>query len=451
MVSSPAELPPSQISEDEALGAELAARLAGASRELSLAATDLVAPRSAYWRRYAPPVRVSEERRERQEMGRSWHRRVAAALSGEGPYEVRVRRRGVVARIDLLADVPVEIKSGAPVLAEEIVAQRPEYVEQLAVYCALLDRPLGRIVHLSPDAEGRVAVVAVDVAFDDLGRLGRAVEARLAALRAAIRDRAPGSLPRCRWFGRGCEFGGSGACDCTGTEPGPSDDLVARAGAPVRRPDIEARWGRQLESTVPDVASTRAARFRDAIYPRRAYFDRTVPAVAAEEPGPKVVPIGPDLYDRLQEAIEGGPAGEVARLPDRGLGPDEEVAGFRGRPFLVRTSRAWARLRANEAASRFPQYLLELGFRCAATGSPDGLLVVAFEHAESDGDRLEVLRYRFPDLGAFDRRWSERIEALEQAVAAGDPSRLPACPAWMFEGCRYRAVCGCGPDGRSQR
>ena len=451
MASGPGELPPARIEEDAALAGELASRLAAASHELSLAATDLVAPRPAYWRRYAPPPEVPEERRERQELGRGWHRRVAAALPSEGLYEVRLRRRGVVARIDLLADVPVEIKSGAPVAAEEIFALRPEYIEQLAVYCALIERTLGRIVHLAPDPGGPVTVTAVDVAFDDRERLTQAVDARVAALRAAIRDRAPAALPRCRWFGRGCEYGAAGTCDCTGAEPEAAADLLGRARPPVPRPDVAARWRDGIAAGPPAPARPTLGRFREAIYPRRAYFDRSGAVPAEPEEVSRPVVIGPDLYDRLQEAIEGGPVGDVARLAVRWEGPEEEVAGFRGRPFLVRTSRAWRRILPSEAGARFPQYLLELAFRCAATGTPDGRVVVAFDRAETDRDRLEVLRYEFPDLGAVERLWAERVGALERALAARDPSSLPPCPAWMYDGCPYRAACGCAPAARSQR
>lgn len=452
MPTAPGPLPPARIQEDPRLAAELAGRLAAASHDLAIAATDLVAPRIAYWRRYAPRPAVPEERRARQERGRSWHRTVAERLPEEGAYEVRVRRRGVIARIDLLADVPVEIKSGAAVAVDDLPGQRPEHLEQLGIYCSLLDRTQGRVVHLAPAPGDGMAVGAVDIDFSSEATLAGAVDRRLRQLRTAILTKSPVELPRCRWWSRGCEYGDAGTCDCSGAEPPPPDDLLSCAGTLTRRPDIEARWSERLATEPDPVGSPTVGRYRDLIYPRRTYFDRTTPTGGAPgELAARPVPIGSDLYDRLQEALEGGPAGEVARLPDRGERPEEEVAGFRGEPYLVRTSRAWDRIRPTEAGVRFPQYLLELGFRCAATGVPEGVVVVAFEHAETDADRIEVLRYHFPDLGAFRREWESRREALARAIAEHAPAELSPCPAWMFEECPYRAACGCGTPARSQR
>ncbi len=51
--------------------------------------------------------------------------------------EVRLRREGISCRIDLLSDVPVEIKTGTGSLPADLKVDRPEHVEQLAMYCAL--------------------------------------------------------------------------------------------------------------------------------------------------------------------------------------------------------------------------------------------------------------------------------------------------------------------------
>ena len=142
----------------------------------------------------------------------------------------------------------------------------------------------------------------------------------------------------------------------------------------------------------------------------------------------------------------------MARLPPRGEGPDEESPGFRGLPYLLKASRAWSRVRADAAISRFPQYALELGLRCAATGTDEGRVFLTFERAGSDAERIEVLRYRFAEPERFGRLGEHRARQLRTAITTGTSLGLPACPAWMFDGCPYRAECGCrSPDGRSQR
>ena len=440
------------VSEDRALERELVERLVGSAHELGISVTDLLGPRRAFWRRFGAAVSIAEERRERMELGRSWHRRIAEVLPEEGRFEVRMRRQGVIGRIDLLADVPVEVKTGPGTTADRIPEDRPEHVEQLAMYCLLTDRSSGRIVYLSPGPTEPVAVTAYDLAFPDLVAVRSAVRSRREGLLEAMRTVRSEGLPACRWFGRGCEFQEAKVCDCIGSEPVPSSELVEALGGVTRRPDLESRWAGRFVASPVSAAPAGPARFRDLVYPRRSYFLETAPPVSPEPPARSPVPLTPDLYERLTEAIESGPAGEVARLPSRAAGPDEEVVGFREHPIIARTSRAWARLDPRSAVARFPQYALELGFRCATTGTSEGIAVIAFERAETEADRIQVLRYRFPEPTRFSELWATRRAHLREAVGAGSPRSLPPCPAWMYDECPYRGECGCAAEpGRSQR
>jgi hypothetical protein len=441
------------VEEEPVLAEEIRGRVARGSGARPISVSDLLAPRRAFWRRVEPSAPIPEERRGAMESGRSWHARLAEAIPDEGAFEVRVRREGIAGRIDLLADVPVEVKTGAGVGADRIVELRPDHVEQIAMYCALTASPAGRIVTLSPGATGSTTVEAVDLRVPGHATVSEAMRRRAEAIRSAVREGKPVGLPACRWFGRRCEFQEAGRCDCTGEEPTSTREILDQVVHVDPRPDIEERWGAALRTLGPSAERTTAVRFRDLIYPRRAYFEQTAPAPPPEPGGPtQAPPEGPTLYDRIVEAVEAGPLGEVARLPPRGIGPDEEVPGFRGRPFLVRSSRAWTRLRPSEAVRRFPQYALELGFRCATTGTGEGRVIVAYERAEKESDRFEVLRYRFSPAGVFRDVGKESDERLRAAIAAGSPASLPPCPGWMYRGCPYRASCACGgEDGRSHR
>lgn len=440
------------VSEDRALAVELVARWARSSHELGIPVTDLLGPRRAFWRRFGAAAPIAEERRERMDAGRSWHQRIAQLLPDEGRYEVRVRRHGVIGRVDLLADVPIEVKTGAGVSADRIAVERPEHVEQLAIYCLLTDRRTGRLVYLAPSPSEAVAVTVHDLAYPDLERTRVSLRSRREGLLEAMRTVRPDGLPACRWFGRGCEFQEAKVCDCTESDPPPPTDLLDGLTDVAPRPDVEARWAGRLAASAGAEAPPRPPRFRDLLFPRRSFFLETAPAAPAEGPARPPVPLTPDLYERLLEAIESGPAGDVARLPARASGPEEDVVGYRGNPFLARTSRAWSQIDPRAALARFPQYALELGFRCATTGTNEGLVAVAYERAESDEGRIQVLRYRFREVARFSAVWEERRVRLREAIAAHDPGRLPPCPSWMYEECPYRGECGCGTEpGRSQR
>ena len=388
------------------------------------------------------------------ESGRSIHARLDVALRGEGQFEVRVRRGGIAGRIDLWAEVPVEVKTGSPVGAERLIDQRPDHVEQIAMYCALTDRRTGRVVTLSRRADGAWGVEAIDLSIDAPSAVRAAMDRRAERIRAARRAGSAAGLPGCRWRGRGCEFEEAHVCACAETDPEAGRDLLEHVVDRTPRPDVEERWRTALGGMIEDRPGAGSYRIRELLYPRRTFYDRTVPPPAPSAPVPPPVPPteAPDLYDRLVGAVEGGPTGEVGRLSTAADFTDDEVAGFRALPFLLKTSRAWAPLRPADVDSRLPHYSLELGLRCAAAAAPDGLVFLAYERAEREADRFQVLRYHFEDLPGLLRLGSGRREALTDAIARRDTSRLPPCPGWMYDGCPYRAQCGCSAEpGRSQR
>ncbi|HYA57900.1 MAG TPA: hypothetical protein VEH57_05505 [Thermoplasmata archaeon] len=442
-----------RVTEDHELAREVTERFAHGSGLRAVPVTDLVDPRKAFWRRLGPPVEFAPERRAAVEVGRAVHQLVGRALANEGPLEVRVRREGVVGRIDLLADLPTEVKSGSSTVdPAELRELRPDHVEQLAMYCALLDRRAGRLLQFLTPGGVVEAVRAVDVSFGDLSPVRAEMNARARGLREALVSGAPTGLSRCRWFSRGCEFRGASVCDCRGDEPEAGDAMLGGVESILARPDVEQRVRSSLAHTPGPAAPPSVERFRDLIYPRRAWFERSSPAAPLPPPTPSPESATPDVYGRLVEAIESGPVGEVCQLPVLTDEPAEEVTAFRGEPYLVRTSRAWERLLPSAMVDRYPQYALDLGFRCAATGSYRGRVVTAYERAERDEDRISVYELRFATLTPFSRLFRTRTEALRRALRQGDSMSLPPCPEWMYADCPYRGACGCGVDeGRSQR
>lgn len=439
------------VREDEELARLLVARLRPAGSPRSVSVTDLLAPRRAYWRAVGPPVALSAEREQRLEGGRRLHRALGLVFAPRGALEVRVRRDGVHGRVDVLADRPIEVKtSGSSLPSDDLRRSRPDHVDQLGMYCALLDRPLGELLYLRLGAERVEEVAAYDLEFDSLEPIRAEMMARASGLRHALDEGRPTDLPRCAWFGRGCEYQTAGACDCTGNEPVPGPIATDRAAPPEARPEVAATLAAAIAALPFPTGPPVVERFRDLLYPRRAFFSRVLPtsgpATRAPPPGEAL-----DLYRRLTDAVEGGAVGEVDRLPTRSEEPDEEVGGLFGAPYLVRTSRVRRRMPPLEWLARSPQYALELGFRCVATGTGSGRLVVAYEEAGSDPDRVQVIEMTFAPSSVFSRVWRVRSDALGHALESGDPSRLLACPRWMYESCAYREVCGCGaPDGRVQ-
>jgi hypothetical protein len=329
------------------------------------------------------------------------------------------------------------------------VTGRPDQVEQF-VACSVLAGCLGgRLLTVALDGTVVSGVQAVDVSGADPVHARQEIAERAAKLREAWRLRRPDGLPRCRWFGRGCEFQTGAVCDCTGAEAEPPSGLLPPSLSVVERPDLSAALEHRLRGT--DAAPARIHRFRDLLYLRRTYFDRRAAAVTEEAPV-RDPSAPPDLYERMRSAIESGPLGEASELPTRADEPEEGVPGFRDAPWLERVTRGWDAPTAGTLLDRYPQYALELGFRCVATGTDRAHLFVGWERAPREEERILAFELRFDSPTVIARLWRERLRALDRALAAERPDRLPACPAWMASSCPYAAVCGCGSDpGRSQR
>jgi hypothetical protein len=432
------------VREQPELERELRERFEKGSGRRGVGVTDLLSLRRAFYRIVGPPVPIPPARQARLDQGRAVHRALGSRLAHEGILEARVRRDGLVGRIDLLSEVPVEVKTASALVEpSDLPGLRPDHLDQLGMYCALVDRPVGRLLTLIATPEGVADVQAVDVTFRSVPRILEEMQRRAGLLRTALAEHQVDRLPRCPWFGRGCEYEDAKACSCSGEEAPIAPPLTEEVATLTPREDVRERVRSALSEPGPFAGSAPVARFREILYPRRAYFERTRPTAA---PAVEAPPASrePDLYARLSEALESGPAGEVARLIGRSAEPEEEVVGFRGRPVLLRTSRAWDRFRAAELVARAPQYALELGLRCATTGTESGILVIGFERAEVDRHRIQVLELGFASLTPFSRLFRERSRALAAALREGNPEPLPACPAWMVTDCPYRSECGCG-------
>jgi hypothetical protein len=441
-----------RVREATELESELEPRWRAASGLRAVGVTDLLAPRVAFWKWTQPPLEVDPYRKARIESGRRIHHALEGILGADVRLEVRVRRDGLVGRIDALSDRPIEVKSGARTAEPaELVEGHPEHVEQLAMYCALVNFPRGRLITVAAEASANETVRTSDVEFRDLAPIREWMTASQLALRHAVTAGSPKELPRCRWFSRGCEYRQQGVCDCTGAESEPPSVLPRALTSVQGRADLDAEISSRLSAALTADQSVETFRFRDLVYPRRSYFERTAPAPAPPA-SERRRSAEPSAYERLVETIEAGAVGDVACLPPRSADAQDDVPAYRGAPYLARTSRATRVPSVEEILDGYPQYSLELGFRCAITGTDTGRLFLAHAGGGAAGSRLRIFEFQFTSVTPFARLWRNRAAALVRALGTTDPSELPTCPAWMFAECPYRSECGCGAgDGRSQR
>ncbi|MGD0717987.1 MAG: hypothetical protein ABSA15_00175 [Thermoplasmata archaeon] len=439
-----------RVEEDAALERELAVRLRTASGARAISVTDLTNLRVAFWRRRVPLAKPPEVQA-RLDAGARWHLWLGAQLGPRTALEVRVRREGIIGQIDALTDVPIELKTtGGPVNVGDLPRSRPDYVEQLGMYCGLLGHAVGRLSVLVTRGDELLDAHVVDIAFRDPAALWAETLRRAGLLGEAWENGRPDGLPRCTWFDRGCEFQREGVCGCTGSEGGGPSPILDGLEGIVEDREAGANWRAAAEirgERTPPVIE----RFRDLLYPRRAYFERTRPAAPGDAPDRPLAGSDP-VRNRVAEALESGTPGELARRAPRTDEPEEAIPVYRGLPYLLRAWRTRTLPLAEEVRVRHPQYAIELGFRCAALGESAARLFLAGQPEGAGPVPLRAFTYTFEPITRFSRLWRERARDLARSLSDTDPARLAACPAWMARDCRFQPECGCPAEpGRAQR
>ena len=122
------------VREDVPLERELLGRLENGTGLRSVGVTDLISLRRAYYR-----DRRSRGPDSRRPPGSSRPGSIGTPNAGRTTrpgrdVEARVRRDGLVGRIDILADLPIEVKTSSSLVSpSELPAYRPDHIEQLGM------------------------------------------------------------------------------------------------------------------------------------------------------------------------------------------------------------------------------------------------------------------------------------------------------------------------------
>ncbi len=133
---------------------ELAAAVARRSARRRISVTDLVNPRQAYFSRVRPEIQPSPDHVQVMMSGTGFHEAFGRAVSTEEFVEQLVEFEEIVGKIDIFENAPVELKTTGSMPAD-VVAGRPSHVEQLAMYCTMVGKPLGHLLYYKRAEYGR--------------------------------------------------------------------------------------------------------------------------------------------------------------------------------------------------------------------------------------------------------------------------------------------------------
>ena len=419
---------------------ELAAAARSQSARRRISVTDLVNPRQAYFRWTRPDIEPSLDRIQLMLSGTGFHAVFGQTVSSEGFVEQFLEYEGIVGKVDIYEDVPVELKTTGSI-PEEIEAARPAYIDQLGMYCTMAGQGAGRLLVYRRQMYDRPPELrAFDVAFRDIGAIRAEMFRRRDMLREAMDRNDPGTLPRCEWWERGCDYREVCGCETAGplARAVPASDIRIE-----RSPDLERKLTGQL--LVSDLASEEKRRgfgLNDLVFPRKAAYERL--KHEEEEDDQTLETRLRDLERRgfqgaLYKALRFGIPGAFTAIPVRLRTLTGRVGTYKGIPTILRSSKFRKMVPRERLPEDMSHYFDRLAFECSLAGREQGRLVLYYEVLP--GDKFMVYDVTFKKLPAILAEADRRLALLESGAP---PADLPACPSWMFKRCEFAPQCGCG-------
>ncbi len=409
-----------------------------------ISVTDLINLKQAYFRRKYPEIVPPLEKRQLMWAGTGFHKNFGLAVSSEEYLEQFVEAEGIVGKIDIYENIPVEVKTtSTTVKTEDLLQHRPIYIEQLGIYCAMVNSSQGKIiVYQRQGQESPQAPLAVyNVTFPDLEAVRDEMRRRRDLLMQALISNDPSSLPICAWFGKGCDY--SEVCDCETTPVSLSYKIAELAGQ-VQVDDVTCQ---QLLDKFAEPQPSQLFRINDAVFPRKAYFRRLKPQKIAtdeeelqrekEEHLRSMDELG--FLDALREALRYGTPGEVQSIPIQYASLSDLVRVRQNLPTILRDPKFRSLVDRSQLAQAFPHYFLRMGFECALTDHQKGRLLLYYAKVPREDAKLMVYDVTFRNLSTIKAEVLRRVGLLEKTTS---PLQLPRCPSWMCPYCSYNSECG---------
>ena len=418
---------------------ELTGALTRQGRRRRISVTDLVNPRQAFFQRARPDIQPDPERKQAMLAGTGFHEVFGRTVSTEEFVEQFVEFQGIVGKIDIYDEIPVELKTTASLPAGPTAARR-SYIDQLGMYCTMTGHDAGRLFVYKRAMYGRPgALRGFDVRFRDLRSVAQEMLRRRDLFREALAKSDPSLLPRCEWFDLGCDF--RAVCGCATAEP--VGRVVPAAAVQIdENPELVARMTALLTQGPKPGPEFH---LNDLVFPRRAALaHQTLAESKPEEEDQRLDTALAGMErlgfgDALREALWYGIPGAFARIPVSLGTLKGKVGTFRGVPTIFRANRRTKLVDRSQLVSEFPYYFDRIAFECALSGHDTGRVVIYYQAVR--GDKFMVYDAHFRDLNEIRLEADRRLALLEAGAA---PDQLPLCePEWMPNYCPFGTQCAC--------
>ena len=402
--------------------------------------TDLLNPKQAYFRRKHPEIVPTLRRQQLMWAGTGFHDIFGSMVSSEEYIEQSVEVDGVAGRIDIFEKVPVEVKTTTNLSEDADLRQkRPSYLEQLGMYCSMVDVDEGKIIIYQRDTPSELSAPlnVFNIKFPDLQTIHQEMIRRRDLLQEAIKADDPSKLPKCPWHNLGCDY--SGVCDCATSSLLISYEIVDMAGSIIQDEGTLQKLLSKLNVQRP----TEVLRMNDIVFPRMAYFAR----IQSEELGDKEN-VDPQeslgSIDRqgflqvLRRLLRYGARGEVQRIPASISGIKDTIMIYHGIPTIVRATGLHSIVDKEQLPQVCSHYFLRLGFECAVSNSAKGRLILYYRNVSQEDAKLLVYDIDFRDLDVLKSEAERRVALIAGATGF---EILPECPSWLCQYCKYSRFC----------
>ncbi|TET41956.1 MAG: hypothetical protein E3J60_03400 [Dehalococcoidia bacterium] len=404
-----------------------------------ISVTDLLNLKQAYFRRKYPEIVPPLEKQQLMWAGTGFHKTFGSAVSSEEYLEQFVEAEGIVGKIDIYEKIPVEVKTtSTPIDKKDLLQYRPNYIEQLGMYCAMVNAHEGEIIIYQRQGEESPStspLVVYHVTFPDLEAIREEMRRRRDLLVQALISNDPSNLPVCPWLKRQCDY--SQVCDCQTTSVPASHEIADLAGEIY----VDSTTCEQLLSKMAGAQPPQLFSINDIVFPRKAYFERLKLSEGVREEKEEYLRSMDErgFFDALRDSLYFGAPGEAQKIPVKHAPLADLVRTWQNLPTILRDPKFSSLVERERLPRTFSHYFLRLGFDCALTENTKGRLLLYYVRVPKEDAKLMVYDVNFRNLNAVKAEALRRLELLEKATS---PLQLPKCPSWLCSYCDYRLECG---------
>ena len=407
-----------------------------------ISVTDLLNPTQSFYRWKHPEIKPSLDRVQLMLSGTGFHDVFGSIISTEEYLEQTLEYEGIIGKVDIYEDFPIEIKTTSSI-PTDLIKQRISYFEQLGMYCHMANSEVGRLIIYSRANKNKTPSLAVyDIDFLDLKSIKNAMILRRDLFKNALSSNNPSLLPRCEWFHIGCDY--KHVCHCSSAAS--LEPIVSKENIVLKARDDVVKDLTKLIVDNPKAESnsttTSQITINDLVFPRKSFLKKSDKNKKSQEPESttKITEIQNFGFKyALYNALSLDTESSYKEVPINLESLDDTIQIYDGSPYILRTVKFDNMIQREKLPQYFPHFFDRLAIECALSNNRKGRLILYYEAIK--GDKFMVYDVFFHGKDFLINEITNRIKLLEESTTT--IKELPGCPTWMYKKCEFAPNCQC--------